>query len=270
MKKRLDQLLVEKELFASRSKAQAAISAGQVYVNGQKSDKAGKLFSADARIEIKGNLCPYVSRGGVKLERALDEFRVEVKDKICLDIGASTGGFTDCLLQRGAAKVYAIDVGYGQLAWKLRQEERVVVVEKTNVRHLVPENFYSRYSFPACRLPAGRQGKARPITHYPALAVVDVSFISLAKVLPAVYSLLADKAEIIALIKPQFEAKREQVGKGGIVRSEEIRSEVVEKVKTEAKAVGFKVKGLIQSPITGADGNVEFLLLLTKGDIISL
>lgn len=192
---------------------------------------------------------PYVSRGGVKLERALKEFGTDVKGKITLDIGASTGGFTDCLLQHGAAKVYAIDVGYGQLDWKLRNDPRVEVRERTNIRYLTPDKLYRA---PNTEL------------RTPNLAVIDVSFISLSKVLPAVYDLLAEKADVIALIKPQFEAKREQVGKGGVVRSEEVRSSVVEKIKAEAGSIGFQTKGIAQSPIEGADGNVEYLIYLTK------
>lgn len=187
----------------------------------------------------------YVSRGGVKLEHALKVFEIEVKDKIAIDVGASTGGFTDCLLQYGAAKVYAIDVAYGQFAWKLRQDPKVVVVERTNVRYLTPEKLY-----------AGKQ-KAE-------LATIDVSFISLSKILPAVYNLLADKAEVIALIKPQFEAKRKQVERGGIVKDKKVHEEVIEKVKAQAQATGFEAKGVIQSPITGADGNVEFFICLIK------
>lgn len=246
----MDQILVERGYFTSRTRAQATIMAGLVYVKQNKVDKSGSLFPADVEIEVRGEPHPYVGRGGVKLEGALEEFNIIVKDKVALDIGASTGGFTDCLLQKGAAKVYAIDVGYGQLAWKLRQDDRVAVIERTNVRHLTPEKLKAKISHSELRTPN--------------LAVIDVSFISLSKVLPAVYNLLADKAEIIALIKPQFEAKREDVGKGGIVRSEKVRSSVIEKVKAEAKAIGFEAKGLIESPITGADGNVEFLIHLVK------
>lgn len=251
-KKRLDQLLVDRQYFSSRSRAQAAILAGIVFVDGKKIDKAGTLCSSESKIEIRGEDHPYVSRGGVKLEKALKEFGVEVKDKVALDVGASTGGFTDCLLQHGAAKVYAVDVGYGQFAWKLRQDPRVVVIERTNIRHLTPEEFKSKIPRSEFRTPN--------------LSTIDVSFISLSKVLPAVYKLLTDKAEVIALIKPQFEARREQVGKGGIVKDEKVHQEVIEKVKAEAKAkaIGFETKGVIQSPITGADGNKEFLIYLSK------
>ncbi|OGC12011.1 hypothetical protein A3K48_06000 [candidate division WOR-1 bacterium RIFOXYA12_FULL_52_29] len=192
---------------------------------------------------------PYVGRGGLKLAAALDQFAVSAEGRTALDIGASTGGFTDCLLQRGAARVFAIDVAYGQFAWKLRQDPRVVVVERTNVRYLTREELYQP-----------SRGGLDPAT----IAVIDVSFISLGKVLPAVYNLLAERAEVIALIKPQFEARREQVGRGGIVRDEAVRREVVDKVKAEAERLGFKVNGVIQSPIEGAEGNVEFLIYLAK------
>lgn len=188
---------------------------------------------------------PYVSRGGVKLEKALAEFNIELKGKVAIDIGASTGGFTDCLLQRGAKEVYAVDVAYGQLAWKLRQDPRVRVIERTNARYLTLKDLKLE-------------------TSDISLCVIDVSFISLSKILPAVYNLLTDKAFVLALVKPQFEAKREQVGRGGIVRDEKIHKEVIEKVKEEAEAIGFGVKGVIQSPITGAAGNIEFFVYLLK------
>lgn len=193
---------------------------------------------------------PYVSRGGVKLEHALREFKVGVEGKVALDVGASTGGFTDCLLQHGAVKVYAIDVGYGQLEWKLRQDPRVKVIERTNIRYLSPEKFEARIPSSEFQIPN--------------FATIDVSFISLSKVFPAVYNLLADKAEVVALIKPQFEARREQVGRGGIVKDEKVHKEVIEKVKKAAEENGFKVQGVIPSPIAGADGNVEFLIYLLK------
>ncbi|MBU0629448.1 MAG: TlyA family RNA methyltransferase [Candidatus Margulisbacteria bacterium] len=192
---------------------------------------------------------PYVSRGGIKLAGALDQFAISVIGRTALDIGASTGGFTDCLLQRGAARVWAIDVAYGQFAWKLRQDPRVVTVERTNVRYLTREKLYQ-----------SSQGQNEPAN----FAVIDLSFISLGKVMPAVYNLLADHAEVVALIKPQFEARREQVERGGIVRDEKVREEVVNRVKGEAEAAGFKVKRVIKSPIEGADGNVEFLIHLVK------
>jgi len=208
--KSLDQLLVERELFDSRSQAQAAIMAGLVYVSEQKIDKAGTLVAFDAVIEVRGQ-APYVSRGGLKLAKALDEFKIDPKDKVCLDIGASTGGFTDCLLQRGAAKVYAVDVGYGQLAWKLRSDPRVVVIERTNARNLNWDEI--------------RKLENAIIRKFD-LSVVDVSFISLSKILPVVYDLLGGKGEVVALIKPQFEAGRSEVGRGGIVRDEKVRERV--------------------------------------------
>lgn len=192
----------------------------------------------------------YVSRGGVKLEHALKKFKVNVKGKVAIDVGASTGGFTDCLLQHGAAKVYAVDVGYGQLAWKLRQDPRVIPVERTNIRYLTLEKFSKKFPVSS--------------SQFPNLSTIDVSFISLTKVLPAVYNLLTDKAEVIALIKPQFEARREQVGKGGVVRDKKVHKEVIEKVKMSAEEIGFTVKGVTESPITGADGNVEFFIYLAK------
>ena len=249
---RLDQLLVDQKHFESRTKAQSSIMAGLVFVDGQKATKAGQLIKPDVLIEIKGAEHPYVGRGGLKLEKALSEFKINVEGRVCLDIGASTGGFTDCLLQNGATLVYAIDVGYGQLDWKLRQDSRVKVFERVNARYLTPEQLYNNNRE---TVKPGNQAD---------LAVIDVSFISLGKILPAVYNLLAEKAEVVALVKPQFEAGREQVERGGIVRSEKVRQEVVEKVKAEAQGLGFTVSGLIVSPIKGADGNVEFLLYLVK------
>jgi len=249
MKKRLDQLLMDRELFESRTKAQAAIMAGLVYIGEQKIDKAGTLVPPDCIIEVRGQVHPYVSRGGLKLAKALDEFKIDPKDKVCLDVGASTGGFTDCLLQRGAAKVYAVDVGYGQLAWKIRSDPRVVVIERCNARNLTWDEI--------------RKVENSNIRGFD-LAVIDVSFISLSKILPAVYNLLASGGEVVALIKPQFEAGKGEVGKGGIVRSGKVRQQVVEKVRSEAQAMGYEVRGVIESPITGADGNVEFLLYLVK------
>jgi 23S rRNA (cytidine1920-2'-O)/16S rRNA (cytidine1409-2'-O)-methyltransferase len=245
MKKRLDQLLVENGLFPSRAKAQAAIMAGLVFVDNRKIEKAGMLFPPGASIEVKGKPHPYVGRGGMKLEHVLKEFNIDVSNKIALDVGASTGGFTDCLLQKGTSKVYAVDVGYGQLDWKLRQDPRVKVIERTNIRHLTLKDL-------------GLQ--ASDIL----LCVIDVSFISLSKVFPAVYALLADKAEVLALIKPQFEARREQVGKGGIIKDAKVHQEVIHKVRLEAEEIGFKAKGVIESPITGADGNKEYFIHLLK------
>lgn len=243
---RLDQYLADQGLCDSRSKAQAAIMAGLVYVAGQKAEKPGMNVGEGVSVEVRGKPHPFVSRGGVKLEKALNEFPIDVAGRTALDVGASTGGFTDCLLQRGAAKVYAVDVGYGQLDWKLRNDPRVAVIERTNARNLTP-------------------GDLVPQSVPPTLAVIDVSFISLSKILPAVYNLLADKAEIIALIKPQFEAGKGKVGRGGVVRDEAVRQEVIAKVKTGAEGLGLKTKGLVQSPIEGADGNIEYLIWLGKG-----
>lgn len=243
MKKiRLDLLLAERGLAESREKAQAIIFAGQVLVNGQKQDKAGTLVLEDAEIRILGETLRYVGRGGLKLEAALRELQVPVSGKIAFDVGASTGGFTDCLLQHGAQKVYAVDVGYGQLAWKLRQDPRVVVIERVNIRDMAPSLI------------------PEPVD----VAVIDVSFISLEKVIPSVLHFLKPEAAIVALIKPQFEVGREQVGKGGIVRDEAARTTVVKKVKDFIHGLGLEVKGIIPSPITGQDGNVEFLIYAIK------
>jgi 23S rRNA (cytidine1920-2'-O)/16S rRNA (cytidine1409-2'-O)-methyltransferase len=244
---RLDLLLAERGLAESREKAQAIIFAGQVLVNGQKQDKAGALVTEDAELRILGETLRYVGRGGVKLEAALKEFAVPVPGKTALDVGASTGGFTDCLLQHGAKKVYAVDVGYGQMAWKLRQDPRVVVIERVNIRDM-----------PASLIP-------EPVD----LAVIDVSFISLEKVIPAVMTLLNPIGAVIALIKPQFEVGREHVGKGGIVRDEAARTAVVKKIEDFFCGLGFEVKGTIPSPITGQDGNVEFLMYAEKPDKLS-
>ncbi len=232
-KKRLDVLLVERALVESRQRAQALILAGDVQVNGNRADKAGTLIADDAAITLRAPL-KYVGRGGLKLEGALDAFRVDPRGKTCADIGASTGGFTDCLLQCGATRVYAIDVGYGQLAWKLRSDQRVVVMDRTNIRHLdaLPE----------------------PLD----LAVIDVSFISLTLVLQVAQKLVQPRGEIIALIKPQFEAGREQVGKGGIVRDARVHRAVIEKTARYAAEMGLRVRGICRSPLQGADGNVEF------------
>lgn len=240
---RLDRLLVQRGFFDTREQAQAAILAGQVFVAGQRADKPGARFPLDAAIEVRGPAMPYVSRGGLKLACALDSFGINPAGRIALDVGASTGGFTDVLLQRGAARVFAIDVGYGQFAWKLRTDPRVTLLERTNIRHLRPGD-----------LPAT-----------PDLAVIDVSFISLAKVLPAVRDLLAPEGEIVALVKPQFEAGPEKVGKGGIVRDPEVHREVLHQVIATASALGYWTAGLIPSPITGADGNREFLVHWVPG-----
>ena len=238
-KKRLDILLVERELVDSRQRAQALILAGKVAVNGSASIKAGALVDENADLVIRESL-KYVSRGGLKLEGALDAFGVEPRGKVCADVGSSTGGFTDCLLQRGAARIYALDVGYGQLAWKLRSDPRVLVMERVNVRYLqnLPELID--------------------------LATIDVSFISLTQILPAVKLFLQPYGQVIALVKPQFEAGREEVGKGGIVRDAAIHRAVVEKIVHYALANNWRVLGLCRSPITGMEGNVEFFIHLTS------
>ncbi|MFA5927966.1 MAG: TlyA family RNA methyltransferase [Candidatus Margulisiibacteriota bacterium] len=245
-KKRLDILLVDLGLCSTRHKAQGLIMAGLVLVDEEKIDKAGKEVLVTARIRILGDQSPYVGRGGMKLARALQVFPLQVQDAICLDVGASTGGFTDCLLQNGAGKVYAIDVGYGQLDWKLRSDPSVVVKERVNMRYLTPQELYG--------------GDDQPRA---SLAVIDVSFISLYKILPAVKDCLTVKADIIALVKPQFEAGPEQVGKGGIVKDPLVHQEVLDKVRQSAVELGFTVRGEIESPIFGADGNKEFLLWLS-------
>ncbi len=239
-KERLDKLLVERGLAESRERAQALIMAGHVYVDGQRADKPGRRVPRQARIEIKGRL-PYVSRGGFKLAAMLDHLQLDVSGWVCVDVGASTGGFTDVLLQRGAGRVYAIDVGYGQLAWKLRQDPRVVVMERTNIRHVqsLPE---------VCDL-----------------ATVDVSFIGLNLVLPRVCDLVREGGWVIALIKPQFEAGPDKVSKGGIVRDPQVHREVLERVVREAEHLGLGLQALIRSPIRGAEGNVEFVAAWRKG-----
>jgi 23S rRNA (cytidine1920-2'-O)/16S rRNA (cytidine1409-2'-O)-methyltransferase len=246
IKQRLDKLMVERALAPSREKAQALIMACQVVVGDHTACKAGQLVPVDADIRIKGDLLPYVSRGGLKLRKALDEFNIDVKGLVVIDVGASTGGFTDCLLQAGAARVIAVDVGYGQLAWKLQQDPRVVSMEKTNIRYLTSEH----------------------IGEVPDLTVIDASFISLAKVLPATLQLLKPGGRIIALIKPQFEVGKGEVGKGGIVRDPAAHEKVIEAVRNTAVELGLTVAGLCESPITGADGNREFLILLQVPDIV--
>ena len=243
MKERLDVLLVKKGLAPSREKAKAVIMAGSVYVDGQKEDKAGSVFDEEsAQIEVRGHALPYVSRGGLKLEKALQVFPITLTNKICMDIGASTGGFTDCMLQNGAAKVYSVDVGYGQLDWKLRQDERVVCMEKTNFRYMTPEDIPDVLDF----------------------ASVDVSFISLDKILTPAYALLKEQGEMVALIKPQFEAGREKVGKKGVVRDPKVHEEVIEKIVRHADEVSFEVLDLSYSPIRGPEGNIEYLIHLKK------
>ena len=241
-KERLDILLVKGGYAPSREKAKAAIMEGRVYVNGQKEDKAGMSFPADAVIEVRGSGLKYVSRGGLKLEKALAVFPVSLTGKVCLDIGASTGGFTDCMLQNGAGKVYAIDVGYGQFDWRLRNDSRVVCMEKTNIRYVTPADIPEQADF----------------------ASIDVSFISLTKVLPAVTALLKEEGEIICLIKPQFEAGREYVGKHGVVRDPAVQESVICMVTEFARGTGLVPLGLDYSPIKGPEGNIEFLLYLRK------
>ena len=242
-KERLDVMLLGKGLCDSRSKAQALIMEGLVFVNGQRVDKPGAAVDPEAQIELRGNACPYVSRGGLKLEKALAFFRVDPTGLVCSDSGASTGGFTDCLLQKGAKKVYAIDVGYGQLAWKIRNDPRVVVMERTNIRYVTPDML------------------EEPLD----LSVVDVSFISLSLVLPVIRQLLGPGGQVLCLIKPQFEAGRDKVGKKGVVRDPETHREVLETFLTTARGLGFTVMGLTYSPVKGPEGNIEFLghLVLT-------
>lgn len=242
MKTRLDVLLVSRGLSESREKAKAVIMAGNVFVNGQREDKAGSMFEDKAEIEVRGHKLPYVSRGGLKLEKAVKSFRLSLEGKICMDVGSSTGGFTDCMLQNGAAKVYAVDVGTNQLAWKLRTDERVVCMEKTNIRYLLPEQ----------------------IGEPPQFASIDVAFISLTKVLLPVRELLTEEGEIAALIKPQFEAGREKVGKKGVVREKETHLEVIRQVISYAGSVGYEILGLDFSPVRGPEGNIEYLLHLRK------
>lgn len=241
-KKRLDTLLTERGLAETRSKAQAVVMSGEVYVNGQKADKPGAAFEETAAIEVRGSVCPYVSRGGLKLEKALREFGVDPSGFVCSDSGASTGGFTDCLLQRGAAKVFAIDVGYGQLAWKVRNDPRVVCMERTNVRYVTPEDI------------------GEPLD----LSVVDVSFISLKLVLPAIFALLKPEGQVLCLIKPQFEAGKEKVGKKGVVRDPLVHREVLENFVSLARELGFTILGLTFSPVKGPEGNIEFLGHLSR------
>jgi 23S rRNA (cytidine1920-2'-O)/16S rRNA (cytidine1409-2'-O)-methyltransferase len=241
-KERLDKILVERGLTQSRERARALIMAGQVVVSDHVAEKPGQMVPVLAEVRLKGELLPFVSRGGLKLQKALDEFNIDVAGLVVLDVGASTGGFTDCLLQRGAKKVIAIDVGYGQLAWKLRQDERVVNLEKTNIRYLTSD-----------KLP-----------QVPDFAVIDASFISLAKVLPATLSLLGDGGAIIALIKPQFEVGRGEVGKGGVVRDPEKHRDVIDAIKSVADNLGLEVKGVTESPLLGPRGNREFLIFMGK------
>ncbi len=244
MKERLDKLLVQRGLVASRDRARAMILAGKVIVDDHRVDKAGCQVDCEAELRLKGEDIPYVSRGGLKLAQALREFDIDVTGKIAIDVGASTGGFTDCLLQNGTPKVYAIDVGYGQLAWSLREDERVVNLERCNIRHL----------------------EASQLADIPELAVIDASFISLDKVLPNTLHLLTDDGEVIALIKPQFEVGRGQVGKGGVVKDQQLHDQVVEQVCELIIRLNCQVLGLTESPILGPKGNREFLVYLKKNN----
>ncbi len=240
MKERLDILLVNRNLAESREKAKAIIMSGIVYVEGQKEDKAGTTFEDTVSIEVRGATLKYVSRGGLKLEKAMTHFGVTLEGKICMDVGSSTGGFTDCMLQNGAVKVYAVDVGHGQLAWKLRNDPRVVCMEKTNIRYVTEADIPDRIQFSS----------------------IDVSFISLTKVLGPVKALLAEDGQIVCLIKPQFEAGREKVGKKGVVREKSTHLEVIEQVISYAEGIGFGIRNLEFSPIKGPEGNIEYLLYL--------
>ena len=240
MKERLDVLLVKKNLAESREKAKAVIMAGIVYVDDQKEDKAGSMFEETAKIEVRGSTLKYVSRGGLKLEKAMTHFGVTLDQKICMDVGASTGGFTDCMLQNGAVKVYSVDVGHGQLAWKLRNDPRVVCMEKTNIRYVTPEEIPDKIQFVS----------------------IDVSFISLTKVLGPVKALKEPDGQVVCLIKPQFEAGREKVGKKGVVRERSVHLEVIRMVAAFAGSIGFEALHLEFSPIKGPEGNIEYLLHL--------
>ncbi len=239
---RLDQLLIEKGIFTSRERAKAAIMSGKVFIDGKRFDKAGEKVSEDSLIEYKGEEMPYVSRGGYKLSKAMSSFNIELTGMICMDIGASTGGFTDCMLQNGAHKVYSIDVGYGQLSWKLRIDPRVVCLERTNIRYITSEQVPDLVDF----------------------ASIDVSFISLKKVIPAALSVMKDNGEIVALIKPQFEAGREKVGKKGVVKEKSTHIEVIQGIIDFIKEKELYIKGLSFSPIKGPEGNIEYLIYFSK------
>jgi len=243
-KKRLDILLVKKGIFDSREKARSSIMAGVVYVNGVKEDRPGTKFRPDVEIQIKENINPYVSRGGLKLEKALKFFGINLEGKTAIDVGASTGGFTDCMLKNGAVKVVAIDVGYGQLAWELRNDPRVICMERTNIRYVKPEDIGIIADF----------------------ATIDVSFISLKKVIPVVIELIKPDGEIVCLVKPQFEAGREKVGKGGVVRKPETHIEVLQYIISFVLEFNLKIEGLTYSPIKGPEGNIEYLLYLSKDE----
>ena len=244
MKKRIDVLLFEKGLAPSREKARTMIMAGSVYVNNQKYDKPGDTVSEDAEIEVRGSTLKYVSRGGLKLEKAMQLFPITLDEKICMDVGAPTGGFTDCMLQNGASRVYSVDVGYGQLAWQLRQDPRVVNLERTNARYLTREQVPEEIDFFS----------------------VDVSFISLKIILPSVRPLLKDGGQAVCLIKPQFEAGREKVGKKGVVRDKKVHEEVVQTICDFVLENGYSVLGLTFSPVKGPEGNIEYLVFLEKSD----
>ena len=241
-KERLDILLVEKGFFATREKAKSAIMAGEVLVDGEKFNKAGRIVKSDSNISAIKKETTYVSRGGEKLEKALKVFNVNVKGKRVIDVGASTGGFTECLLKSGAEKVYCIDVGYGQLAWKLQKDNRVVVIDRTNIRYLTAVKFDDLFE----------------------LATIDVSFISLDKVLPAVYNLIKERGKVVALIKPQFEAGREFIQKGGLVKKAEVHQMVIERVGEKAQKIGFSIQGLTFSPLKKTSGNIEYFIFLIK------
>lgn len=241
-KERLDILLVEKGIFTSRERAKTSIMAGKIFVDGQRVDKAGEKINVDADIIFKGQEIPYVSRGGLKLEKAIKEFGVNLKDKVCMDIGASTGGFTDCMLQNDAKKVFSIDVGYGQFAWKLRTDSRVVCMERTNIRYVTPEDLGELTDF----------------------ASIDVSFISLKKIMPATLSLLKESGEVVALIKPQFEAGKEKVGKKGVVRDINVHKEVVLDIVEFLISQNLNILSVSYSPIKGPEGNIEYLVYFTK------
>lgn len=245
MKERLDVLLVQRGLAPSREKAKTMIMEGNVFVDQQREDKAGSFFDVEAKIEVRGNTLRYVSRGGLKLEKAMEAFGLDLSGCVCMDIGASTGGFTDCMLQNGAAKVYAVDVGYGQFAWKLRQDPRVLCMEKTNIRYVTPDQIGEPLDF----------------------ASVDVSFISLTKVLEPAKALLREGAQMVCLIKPQFEAGKDKVGKKGVVREQSTHREVIEKVIAYARGLGFRVLHLDYSPVKGPEGNIEYLVHLANDNL---
>ena len=242
MKQRLDIYLTEHGYAPSREKAKSIIMSGCVYVDGQKADKAGIELKDTSEVEVRNAHLKYVSRGGLKLEKAVETFPIDLSDKVCMDVGASTGGFTDCMLQNGAKRVYSIDVGYGQLAWQLRQDERVVNLERKNIRYVTEEEVPEKIDFSS----------------------IDVSFISLKLVLPVVYNLLSDNGTVVALIKPQFEAGREKVGKKGVVRNKETHIEVIENVVAFTEEMGFKIYGLTHSPVKGPEGNIEYLMYIGK------